>query len=89
VSPFVGRLDAISEDGMGLVQDIVHIFSNYNIKTKVLAASIHTMQHILEAARIGADIVTVPPQLISQMLNHPMTDSGLEKFMEDAKNIKF
>ena len=87
VSPFVGRLDEISDNGMDLVADIVEIFSNYNLKTKVLAASIRTNQHVIEAAKIGADIVTLPPKLIDQLLAHPLTTSGLAKFMEDSKNI--
>ena len=87
VSPFVGRLDEISDNGMDLVADIVEIFSNYNLKTKVLAASIRTNQHVIEAAKIGADIVTLPPKLIDQLLTHPLTTSGLAKFMDDSKNI--
>ena len=87
VSPFVGRLDEISDNGMDLVADIVEIFSNYNLKTKVLAASILTNQHVIEAAKIGADIVTLPPKLIDQLLTHPLTTSGLAKFMDDSKNI--
>ena len=89
VSPFVGRLDDISEDGLGLVADIVQIYTNYGFDTKVLAASIRTLQHVIESARVGADIVTLPPKLLDQMLNHPLTSIGLQKFMEDAKNISY
>lgn len=89
VSPFVGRLDDISEDGLGLLADIVQIYTNYGFETKVLSASIRTLQHVVESARIGADIVTLPPKLLDQMLNHPLTASGLKKFMEDAKDITF
>ncbi len=87
VSPFVGRLDDISENGMDLVADIVEIYSNYAFETQVLAASIRTTQHIIQAARIGADIVTLPPKLLDQVLTHPLTTTGLANFMADAKNI--
>jgi len=89
VSPFVGRLDDISEDGLGLLADIVEIYANYGFDTQVLSASIRTLHHVIESARIGADIITLPPKLLDQMLNHPLTSSGLHKFMEDAKNITF
>ena len=89
VSPFVGRLDDISEDGLGLLAEIVQIYANYGFETKVLSASIRTLQHVIESARIGADIITLPPKLLDQMMIHPLTTSGLEKFMEDAKSITF
>ncbi|GAB4144338.1 MAG: fructose-6-phosphate aldolase [Patescibacteria group bacterium] len=85
VSPFVGRLEDIGQDGISLVEEIVNIFGLYNIETKVLSASLRTTKHVLDSARAGADIVTIPPQLLDQLLVHPLTKSGLEKFMEDAK----
>ncbi len=87
VSPFIGRLDDITRDGMGLIEDIVIIFDNYAYKTEILAASVRHGQHVLECARIGADIVTVPLKVIKSLLNHPLTDSGLAKFVEDAKKL--
>jgi len=87
VSPFVGRLDEISQDGLELVADIVQIFNNYDFKTRVLAASIMTIQHVMESARIGCHVITLKPELLEKMLNHPLTKQGLNKFMEDAKNI--
>lgn len=87
VSPFIGRLDDITRDGMGLIEDIAIIFDNYAYKTEILAASVRHGQHVLECARIGADIVTVPLKVIKSLLNHPLTDSGLAKFVEDAKKL--
>ena len=87
VSPFIGRLDDITRDGMGLIEDIAIIFDNYAYKTEILAASVRHVQHVLECARIGADIVTVPLKVIKSLLNHPLTDSGLAKFVEDAKKL--
>ncbi len=85
VSPFVGRLDDVGEEGMGLVADIVAIFRNYreSIRTRVLAASIRHVAHVIEAARLGADIATVPPAVLRQLLRHPLTDLGLERFLAD------
>jgi transaldolase len=83
VSPFVGRLDDISQPGMEMVADIVQIFQNYDIATKVLVASIRHPVHFLEAARMGADVATLPPKVIPQLLKHPLTDIGLEKFLAD------
>jgi len=87
ISPFVGRMDDQSEDGMNLVANIKMIYTNYNYKTKILVASIRNPIHLLTAARMGADCATVPLSVIGQLLKHPLTDIGLEKFLQDSKNI--
>jgi transaldolase len=83
VSPFVGRLDDIGTTGMNLVREIVDIFDNGEYTTEVLVASVRNPIHIVEAARMGADVVTVPPAVIEQCFKHPLTDIGLEKFLKD------
>jgi transaldolase len=83
VSPFVGRLDDIASGGMDLIRDIVGIYDNYEFTTEVLVASCRHPMHIVEAARMGADICTCPPAVIDQLYNHPLTSSGLEKFLKD------
>lgn len=84
VSPFVGRLDDISQDGMDLIEDIVTIYDNYpDLKTQVLAASIRHPMHVIEAARFGAHVATMPPKVLRQMYAHPLTDKGLDAFLED------
>jgi len=83
VSPFVGRLDDIATSGMGLIQEIVEIYENYQFKTEILVASVRHPMHIVEAARMGADICTCPAAVIEAMFRHPLTDSGLEKFLKD------
>jgi len=83
VSPFVGRLDDIATNGMELIRDIVEIFDNYEFATEVLVASCRHPIHIVEAARLGADICTCPPAVIDQLFNHPLTNIGLEKFLKD------
>jgi len=83
VSPFVGRLDDIGTTGMNLVREIVEIFDNFEYATEVLVASVRHPIHIVEAARLGADVVTVPTAVIEQSFKHPLTDSGLEKFLKD------
>lgn len=88
VCPFVGRLDDISCDGMEVINDIIHIFSNYDFKCELIAASIRNPLHVLDAAKIGADIVTVPFTVIDQMISHPLTDIGIKKFLEDWKKVK-
>ena len=88
VSPFIGRLDDISEDGMGIIADIVKIYKNYDFKTKVLVASIRHPRHVIEAAKLGADICTMPPAVLEQLIHHPLTDSGMKKFMEDWDKVK-
>lgn len=86
VSPFVGRLDDIGQDGIKLVEDIVNLYRLHGYETAVLGASIRSVDHIQRAALVGADIVTLPPKLIDEMLHHDLTDKGLAKFMEDFKN---
>ena len=88
VSPFVGRLDDISTDGMGLVEQIVTMYDNYGYLTEVIVASVRHPQHVVEASMIGADIATIPYSVIKQLANHPLTDAGLKKFMEDAAVMK-
>jgi transaldolase len=85
ISPFVGRLDDIGHYGMDIVQQIRTIYDNYGFSTKVLVASVRSTTHILEAAEIGADIVTVPPDILMQQFNHPLTDKGIEAFLVDSK----
>lgn len=83
VSPFLGRLDDIGFDGMGLLQDIVQVFNNYEIKTQVIAASIRHPLHVVETAKIGADIATIPYKVLLQMIEHPLTKTGIERFIAD------
>ncbi len=83
ISPFVGRLDDISQDGMELISQIVQIYKNYNYKTEVLVASIRHPLHLVEAALMGADVCTMPFSVIDKLFNHPLTDLGLEKFLSD------
>ena len=88
ISPFVGRLDDISQDGMNLVRDILDIFSNYLFETEIIVASIRNPIHVLTAARLGADIATVPFKVIEQLARHPLTDAGIEKFLQDWKKVE-
>jgi len=83
ISPFVGRLDDVGSHGMELIRDIVEIYENYNFKTEVLVASTRGPMHIVEAARMGADICTCPPAVIDALFNHPLTEVGLKKFLAD------
>ena len=85
VSPFIGRLDDISTDGLALIQDIRTIYDNYGFETEILAASVRHTMHVLECARIGADVMTGPLSAITGLLHHPLTDIGLAKFLEDHK----
>ena len=85
VSPFVGRLDAIGHDGMAVVQEIVEIYSNYLVDTEIIVASIRHPKHVLEAAKMGADISTIPYNVIAQLAKHPLTDTGLEAFLRDYR----
>ena len=85
ISPFVGRLDDISHDGMELIEQIVQIYKNYDYKTQVLVASIRHPLHLVEAALMGADVCTMPFSVIDKLFNHPLTDLGLEKFLSDWK----
>jgi transaldolase len=83
ISPFMGRVDDISSDGLRLVEQIVQIYANYGYETEVLAASIRHPMHVVECAMMGADVATMPLKVIKQLLNHPLTDIGLEKFLAD------
>ncbi len=83
VSPFIGRLDDISEDGMNLIRDIMQIYKNYGFKTKVIVASIRHPIHVLEAAKVGAHIATIPADVLAKMWNHPLSEIGIKKFKED------
>ena len=85
VSPFLGRLDDISTEGMQLVRDIAGIFRIYGIKTEIIAASVRGPMHVIEAAKAGSDIATVPYKVVMQMIKHPLTDQGIEKFKNDWK----
>lgn len=85
VSPFIGRVDDVAEDGMDLIQRIRQIYDNYGFTTKVLAASVRHSKHMVDCALAGADVATVPFGVIKSMLNHPLTDAGLKKFLEDYK----
>ena len=85
ISPFIGRLDDISENGMQLIQDIVQIYDNYGFETEVLAASIRHPMHIVECALAGADVATVPFKVLKQLIQHPLTDKGLNAFLDDWK----
>ncbi|KAA5544776.1 fructose-6-phosphate aldolase [Adhaeribacter rhizoryzae] len=87
VSPFVGRLDDVGTDGLQLIQQIVQIYDNYGFQTEVLAASVRHVMHLLQCAEIGADVVTCPLNVITSLLNHPLTDSGLAKFLADHKKV--
>ncbi len=85
ISPFIGRLDDIGQDGMQLIRDIVQIYDNYGFETEVLAASIRHPMHIVDCALAGADVATIPFKVIQQLANHPLTDKGLDSFMSDWK----
>ena len=85
VSPFIGRVDAIGEDGMELIVKIRQIYDNYGMQTKILAASIRHPNHLLQCALAGADVATVPFDVIAKVMNHPLTDAGLERFLADYK----
>jgi transaldolase len=87
VSPFVGRLDDISQDGLELIKQIVLIYDNFGYETQVLAASVRHTMHLLKCAELGADVVTCPLNVITALLKHPLTDSGLEKFLSDYKKV--
>jgi transaldolase len=88
VSPFIGRLDDIGKDGMLLIREIKQIFSNYNFKTQILVASIRHPMHVVEAAKIGAEVVTLPAEVLAKMLKHQLTDIGLKNFLADWEKLK-
>jgi transaldolase len=87
ISPFVGRVDDVGQSGMQVVSEIVEIYENYAFPTQVLVASVRHVQHVLEAARMGADVATIPNKVLVQMLKHPLTDIGLEKFAKDWDKV--
>ena len=88
VSPFVGRLDDIGEDGMELIEDIVRIYKNYGYKTQVIVASVRSSAHVMRAAEAGADIATVPANVMDEMFAHKLTDAGIKKFHDDWEAAK-
>ncbi|MFN1836270.1 fructose-6-phosphate aldolase [Balneola sp. MJW-20] len=88
ISPFLGRLDDISSDGLKLIEEIVTIYTNYGYQTEVLAASIRHPMHVLECAKMGADVATMPLGVIKGLLKHPLTDSGLERFLKDWEDLQ-
>ena len=88
VSPFLGRLDDIQHDGMELIDQLVTIFQNYAFETEILAASIRSPMHVVRAAELGADVVTIPHKVMMQLVKHPLTDIGLENFLADARRAK-
>jgi len=88
VSPFIGRLDDIGQEGMQVVEEIMDIFTNYDFKTEVIVASIRHPIHVIQAARLGADIATVPPAVIRKMVKHSLTDVGIDRFLKDWKKVK-
>jgi transaldolase len=87
ISPFIGRLDDVSETGMDLIEKIVTIYNNYDFTTEVLVASVRNPTHVVDAALLGADVCTIPFAVIGQLVKHPLTDVGLKKFVEDGKKI--
>lgn len=88
VSPFIGRLDDNGQDGMSIVREITQIFANYKFETEILVASIRHPIHVIEAGKCGADIVTLPPEILQKMFTHPLTDKGLNGFLSDWKKVK-
>jgi len=88
VSPFIGRLDDIGQEGMQIVEEITEIFYNYDIETEIIVASIRHPIHVIQAARLGADIATVPPAVIRKMAKHSLTDKGIKAFLDDWKKVK-
>ena len=88
VSPFIGRLDDIGHNGMGIVEGIIQIYQNYGLETEIIVASIRHPVHVYEAALLGADISTIPPAVLDKMVNHPLTDIGIKKFLDDWEKVK-
>ena len=88
ISPFVGRLDDIGQDGMGLIDEIKNAYDHYGYKTQILVASVRHVEHVLETIRIGADVATIPYNVFSKLLNHPLTDKGLAQFLKDWESAK-
>lgn len=85
ISPFIGRLDDISSDGLKLIQDLMQVWEKYDFQSKILAASIRNVQQVVEIAKLGVHVVTLPPDILGKLIKHPLTDSGLEKFLADYK----
>ena len=88
ISPFVGRLDDIQANGMELISEIAQIYDNYGFETEILVASIRSVNHVVEAALIGADVATIPLSVMKELIKHPLTTSGLEKFLNDSKSFR-
>ncbi|GIU71293.1 MAG: transaldolase [Candidatus Nitrosocaldaceae archaeon] len=88
ISPFIGRLDDAGQEGMQVIREVVEIFKNYKFNTEVLVASVRHPMHVIEAARIGADVVTMPPDVLEKMIKHPLTDQGLNRFLADWEKVK-
>ena len=88
VSPFIGRLDDIGSEGLNLVSEIVQIFASYDISTQLLVASVRHPLHVIEVAKMGADVVTLPPDILDKMIRHPLTDKGLDSFLSDWKKLE-
>lgn len=88
ISPFIGRLDDISENGMALIEEIITMFKHYNFKTKVLVASVRHPRHVVEAAKLGADICTMPAEIMDKLIQHPLTDKGIKGFLADWEKVK-
>jgi transaldolase len=88
VSPFIGRLDDNGQEGMRVIEEIIEIFCNYDIETEVIVASIRHPIHVIESARLGADIATVPPDVLRKMIKHPLTDAGIKSFLKDWEKVK-
>ena len=85
ISPFIGRLDDISQEGMDLISDIKKIYANYGFKTQIIVASVRNPMHVVNAALLGADIATIPYPVIEQLIKHPLTEIGLNRFLDDYK----
>ncbi|RLF52308.1 MAG: fructose-6-phosphate aldolase, partial [Thermoplasmata archaeon] len=83
----IGRLDDIGNEGMQIVEEIVDIFRNYGFKTKVIVSSVRHPVHVIQAARLGADVITIPPAVLRKMVKHPLTDIGIKRFLEDWKKV--
>jgi transaldolase len=88
VSPFIGRLDDIGAEGLNLISEIVQIFASYDISTQLLVASVRHPLHVIETAKMGADVVTLPPDILDKMIRHPLTDKGLDSFLSDWKKLE-
>jgi transaldolase len=88
VSPFIGRLDDAGQEGMAVIREIVQIFKNYQFDTNVLVASVRHPLHVIEAGKIGAHVVTLPPEILGKMMSHPLTDKGLSAFLSDWEKVK-